>query len=88
MFAIVFTSGLGLMAVRAASSTGLRATRGRRAGNLALTLASTPLFFHALQKTDRRAGKLKMFAQTILKEALVAEMQALGLIGEKNESGR
>src|SRR4029077_9206038 len=44
--------------------------------------------FQALGEADGRAGKIEAGAQTIFKEALVAEVERLGLIGEQNEGGR
>ena len=44
--------------------------------------------FGALQEADGRAQEIESLAQLIFEEALVAEMQALGLIGEQNKCGR
>jgi hypothetical protein len=39
-------------------------------------------FLQALQEPNGRAEEIKTLAQLVLEEPLVAEMQALGLIGE------
>src|ERR1700688_369545 len=46
------------------------------------------LFLQALQETNGRAGEIETLAQLVFEEALVAEMQALGLIGEQNKCRR
>ncbi len=44
--------------------------------------------FEALIEAQWRANEIEGRAQTILEEALIAEMQRLQLIREKHESGR
>src|ERR1700683_325295 len=45
-------------------------------------------FFYALEKANGRAGEVEGFPKPIFEEALVAEVQALILVREKNEGGR
>jgi hypothetical protein len=53
--------------------------RSRTAGRARSPFAP---FLQALQETNGRADKIETFAELVLEKALVAEMQALGLIGE------
>src|ERR1017187_6772318 len=51
--------------------------------------ASTLAFFlQALEEANGRADEIKTLAELVLEEPLVAEMQALGLIGEQNKRWR
>src|ERR1700722_19072627 len=45
-------------------------------------------FLHALQEADWRADEIETFAELVFEEALVAEVQPLGLIGENNKRWR
>src|ERR1019366_8774547 len=52
---------------------------------------STPalaLFLQALEEANRRADEIKTLAELVLEEPLIAEVQALGLIGEQDECRR
>ena len=44
--------------------------------------------FQALRKAEGRAGEIESSAQAIFEEALVAEVERLGLIGEEDEGRR
>ena len=44
--------------------------------------------FQPLIEADGRAGKIEFGAQLVFEEALIAKMQRLQLIGEKDEGGR
>ena len=59
--------------------------RPRAAGRARSPLAP---FFQALEESNGRAGKIETLAQEILEEPLIAEMQALRLIGEQNKCRR
>src|SRR5579863_769129 len=52
--------------------------------------ARSPLafFLHALQESNGRADEIETFAQLVLQEPLVAEMQAFRLIREQDERRR
>src|SRR5580658_7847126 len=45
-------------------------------------------FFQALGEADGRAEEAEFLAELVFQKTLVAEMQRLKLVGEKNESGR
>src|SRR6266568_6106456 len=49
--------------------------------------AAAPLL-EPLQKPNGRAGEVEAGAELVLEKTLVAEMQALRLVGEENEGGR
>ena len=53
----------------------------------AFAMAGAALF-EALIETDGRAGEIESGAELIFKEALIAEMQRLQLVGEEHEGGR
>src|ERR1700675_4449278 len=51
-------------------------------------MAARGALLQALVEAKRRAGEVEGCAEAIFEEALVTEVQRLGLVGEENESGR
>src|ERR1700733_15689504 len=58
------------------------------AAGLAAGIVTRRALFQPLRESDRRAQGIEFLAQTVFQKALKAEMERLGLIGEKDKRGR
>src|SRR5271157_3245164 len=53
-----------------------------------LNMAAFAALFEALGEADGSTGEIEGGAEAIFEEALIAEVQGLGLVGEEDEGGR